>query len=134
MRPIHIAGLTEGTGKDLKIEELGRRLWNDRLGPHLDAAQADDRRDRARALVVENSYPHGALLAAGMGEVTDPRRNIERNDDCGGHDRGTGCRFHCCFQRPTATAGTPMRAVRRCPVRNDGGLRSSGRSWTTAWG
>jgi hypothetical protein len=74
MRPIHIAGLAEGTGKDLKIEELGRRLWNDRLGPHLDAAQADDRRDRARALVVGNSYRHGALLARGMGEVTDARR------------------------------------------------------------
>ena len=74
MRPIHIAGLTEGAGKDLKIEELGRRLWNDRLGPHLDAAQSDDRRDRARALVVGNSYRHGALLARGIGEVTDARR------------------------------------------------------------
>lgn len=74
MRPIHIAGLTEGTGKDLKIEELGRRLWSDRLGPHLDAAQADSRRDRARALVVGNSYRHGALLGRGMGEMTDPRR------------------------------------------------------------
>lgn len=74
MRPIHIAGLTEGTGKDLKIEELGRRLWSDRLGPHLDAAQSDDRKDRARALVVGNSYRHSALLARGMGEVVDPRR------------------------------------------------------------
>jgi hypothetical protein len=76
MRPIHIAGLAEGVGKDLKVEELGRRLWNDRLGPHLDAAQADDRRDRARALVVGNSYRHGALLARGIGEVADPRRLV----------------------------------------------------------
>lgn len=74
MRPIRVAGLAEGAGKDLKIEELGRRLWSDRLAPHLDAAQVDSQRDRARALVVGNSYRQGALLARGIGELADPRR------------------------------------------------------------
>ena len=74
MRAIRVAGLAEGVGKDLTIEELGRRLWSDRLAPYLDAAQADNRRDRARALVVGNSYRHGALLARGIGELADPRR------------------------------------------------------------
>lgn len=76
MRPIHIAGLAQGDGKELKVEELGRRLWDQRLGSHLKDAQADDRKKRARALVVGNSYRQSALLARGIGAATDASRLV----------------------------------------------------------
>jgi hypothetical protein len=73
MKPIRIAGRGEAA-KELDLEELGRRLWSDRLEAHLEAAQKDSRRDRARALIVGNSYRQCARLARGIGEIADPRR------------------------------------------------------------
>ncbi|MCW2934248.1 MAG: hypothetical protein JWM19_5210 [Actinomycetia bacterium] len=73
MKPIQIAGMREAD-KEPELEELGRRLWSERLEPFLDAAQADGRRDRARALIVGNSYRQCARLARGIGELADPRR------------------------------------------------------------
>jgi hypothetical protein len=74
LQPIRISGLAEGARKDGAIIDLGKRLWSDRLGPYLDAALSDERRDRARALVVANSYRHCALLARGMAELADSSR------------------------------------------------------------
>jgi len=73
MKSIHIAGLAESS-KDPELEELGRRLWSDRLEAYLDAAMRDGRKDRARALVVGNSYRQCARLGRGIGEIADPRR------------------------------------------------------------
>lgn len=71
---IRVAGQPEGT-KDGILTELGHRLWDQQLGPHLAALRADPQRaDRARVLVVTNSYRQCSLLAHGMAEATDPAR------------------------------------------------------------
>jgi hypothetical protein len=69
---IRVAGQPEGA-KDGILTELGHRLWDQQLGPHLAALRADPQRaDRARVLVVTNSYRQCSLLAHGMAEATDP--------------------------------------------------------------
>jgi hypothetical protein len=73
MKSITIAGRSEAV-KELELEELGRRLWSNRLEALLNAAMRDGRRDRARALLVGNSYRQCARLARGIGEIADPRR------------------------------------------------------------
>jgi hypothetical protein len=71
---IRVAGQPEGAKDDI-LTELGRRLWDQQLGPHLAALSADPRRaDRARVLVVTNSYRQCALLAHGIATATDPAR------------------------------------------------------------
>ena len=71
---IRVAGQPEGA-KDGILRELGHRLWDQQLGPHLAALRDDPQRtDRARVLVVTNSYRQCALLAQGMAEATDPAR------------------------------------------------------------
>jgi hypothetical protein len=71
---IRVAGQPEGA-KDGILTELGRRLWDQHLGPHLEALRIDSQRaDRARVLVVTNSYRQCSLLAHGMAEATDPAR------------------------------------------------------------
>jgi hypothetical protein len=71
---IRVAGQPEGAKDDILIE-LGRRLWDQHLGPHLAALRADPRRaDRARVLVVTNSYRQCSLLAHGMARATNPAR------------------------------------------------------------
>jgi len=71
---IRVGGQPEGAKDDI-LTELGHRLWDQHLGPHLDALRADPRRsDRARVLVVANSYRQCALLARGMAQSIDSRR------------------------------------------------------------
>ena len=74
MQPIRIAGLADGPAKDDVLIELGKRLWSDRLGPYLETALTDERQDRARALIVGNSYRQAGLLGRGIAAMTDPRR------------------------------------------------------------
>ena len=74
MQPIRIAGLSDGPAKDDVLIELGKRLWSDRLGPYLETALTDQRHDRARALIVGNSYRQAGLLGRGIAAMTDPRR------------------------------------------------------------
>ena len=74
MPPSASPGQPEGA-KDGILTELGHRLWDQQLGPHLAALRADPpRADRARVLVVTNSYRQCSLLAHGMAEATDPAR------------------------------------------------------------
>ena len=71
---IRVAGQPEGA-KDSILKELGHRLWDQQLGPHLEALRADPQRaDRARVLIVTNSYKQCSLLAHGMAETTEPAR------------------------------------------------------------
>jgi len=71
---IRVAEQPEGA-KDGILAEVGRRLWDQHLGPHLDALRSDPQRaDRARVLVVANSYRQCSLLAHGMAEATSPAR------------------------------------------------------------
>jgi hypothetical protein len=71
---IRVAGQPEGAKDDI-LTELGHRLWDQHLGPQLAALRQDPgRADRARVLVVTNSYRQCALLAAGMSKATDPSR------------------------------------------------------------
>lgn len=74
IRPVRIAGLSEGAKAGMLLD-LGRLLWEQHLGAHFDALLSDsDRKDRARVLVVANSYRQVALLAEGLAAVADPRR------------------------------------------------------------
>ncbi|OPC76702.1 hypothetical protein B4N89_45280 [Embleya scabrispora] len=62
--PIRIGGLPESHKADW-VRTLGERLWTTRLSEHLrDLENAD--RDRARAMVVSNSYRQAGLLGAGI--------------------------------------------------------------------
>jgi hypothetical protein len=71
---IRVGGQPEGAKDDILIE-LGRRLWDQQLGPHIAALSADPRRaDRARVLVITNSYRQCSLLAHGIAQATNPAR------------------------------------------------------------
>ncbi|SHN34756.1 hypothetical protein [Streptomyces yunnanensis] len=65
--PITIGGIAEAHKPD-KVRELGERLWQTRLSEHLRQLEIDDP-DRARAMVVSNSYKQAALFAAGIASV-----------------------------------------------------------------
>ncbi|MFJ3799998.1 hypothetical protein ACIPSJ_27415 [Streptomyces sp. NPDC090088] len=62
--PITIGGIAEAY-KPAEIQKLGERLWQTRLSEHLRQLEIDDP-DRARAMVVSNSYKQAVLLAAGI--------------------------------------------------------------------
>ncbi|GLW02524.1 hypothetical protein [Streptomyces lavendulae] len=62
--PITVGGIDEAY-KPERIQELGKRLWQTRLSEHLRQLEIDDH-DRARAMVVSNSYKQAALLAIGI--------------------------------------------------------------------
>ncbi|QEV37274.1 hypothetical protein CP978_00530 [Streptomyces nodosus] len=65
--PITIGGIAEAH-KPREIQRLGERLWQTRLSEHLRQLEIDDP-DRARAMVVSNSYKQAILFAVGIASV-----------------------------------------------------------------
>ncbi|GAU71329.1 hypothetical protein SSP35_34_00140 [Streptomyces sp. NBRC 110611] len=65
--PIFIGGLEEARKPD-RVRELGARLWQDRLSEHLRELENSDP-DRARSMVVSNSYRQAGLLGIGIASV-----------------------------------------------------------------
>jgi hypothetical protein len=69
---IRVAGMPEGS-KGPAVVDLGTRLWSQHLGPHLHLL-ARTQPDRARVLLVANSYKQVAAIASGIAQVADPKR------------------------------------------------------------
>ncbi|MBT2539647.1 hypothetical protein J7E99_02705 [Streptomyces sp. ISL-44] len=69
--PIGIGGQEESS-KPARLLELGAQLWRDRLSEHLRDLEIHEP-DRARAMVVTNSYRQSMLLATGIAAaIPDP--------------------------------------------------------------
>ncbi len=70
-RALSVGGQMEHRKADL-IQDLGRRLWEQRLDQHLRTLAETDP-DRERCLLVGNSYTHAALLGASIArQVAEP--------------------------------------------------------------